>query len=366
MFLNNKIFLCLLGIILTCTAIAQIKPTIEILEQGRKTSLRGMSVVNNNVIWVSGSGGSVGKSLDGGKTWNWNTVAGYEKSDFRDIEAFDDKTAFIMGITQPAVILKTKDGGINWMKVFEDTAKAAFFDAMAFDVSHNDTVGVLIGDPIKKLQYIAMTFFENEEMEWKVPDAVYDTGFDKFEEQFAVKKGEAFFASSGTNISFINFEEMLPLLGFVVSGGLKTSLIHYPIGYKYDIPMISGKTSTGANSIAILRDKNKGVIVGGDFANDTLREGNMVLFNYSKKDYSPTFTKPTIPPFGYRSCVIYIDENNLITCGTSGVDISKDGGMNWELISNESFHVVQKAKNGNAVYLAGKGGRIAKFNPTTQ
>jgi hypothetical protein len=38
-------------------------------------------------------------------------VPGYEKMDFRDIEAFDSNTAIIMGITLPAVLLKTKDGG---------------------------------------------------------------------------------------------------------------------------------------------------------------------------------------------------------------------------------------------------------------
>ena len=365
MFLKNKIYLLVLGIICYNALLAQV-PTIEILEQGRKTSIRGMSVVNNNVVWVSGSGGSVGKSLDGGKTWNWITVTGYEKSDFRDIEAFDDKTALIMGITQPAVILKTKDGGMSWRKVFEDTAKAAFFDAMAFEVEGKDTTGMLIGDPIKKIQYVALAFTENEYLEWKTPEMndpdMYDTSYNNNNLHLAsVAQGEAFFASSGTNIGLTNFVEMVPILGFVVSGGKKTSLMHYPIGHKYPIPMLSGKTSTGANSIAILKEKNKGVIVGGDFANDTLREGNMVLFNYNEKNFEPIFVKPTTLPHGYRSCVIYIDENNLITCGTSGVDISKDGGMNWELISKESFHVVQKAKNGNAVYLAGKGGRIAKL-----
>jgi hypothetical protein len=192
---------------------------------------------------------------------------------------------------------------------------------------------------------------------------MFDSTYNNHNRPFfsSLVQGEAYFASSGTNIGFIKFLGIVPILGFAVSGGTNTSLIHYPLGYKYKIPMISGKASTGANSIAILKEKNKGVIVGGDFANDTLREGNMVLFNYDEQKLVPTFLKSTTPPHGYRSCVIYIDENDLITCGTSGVDISKDGGMNWELISKESFHVVQKAKNGNTVFLAGKGGRIAKL-----
>jgi hypothetical protein len=50
-----------------------------------------------------------------------------------------------------------------------------------------------------------------------------------------------------------------------------------------------------------------------------------------------------------------------LACGTSGVDISKDRGNNWELISKDGFHVVQKAKKGNTVFLAGSNGRIAQL-----
>ena len=63
MFLNNKIYLTILGII-CCELVFAQEPTIKILEQGRNTSIRGMSVVNNEVVWVSGNGGSVGKSVD--------------------------------------------------------------------------------------------------------------------------------------------------------------------------------------------------------------------------------------------------------------------------------------------------------------
>jgi photosystem II stability/assembly factor-like uncharacterized protein len=86
-------------------------PHVEILTSGTKTSLRGLSVVNDNVVWVSGSNGTVGRSNNGGKNWNWFTVKGFEKTEFRDIEAFDASTAVIMGIAEPAHILKTTDGG---------------------------------------------------------------------------------------------------------------------------------------------------------------------------------------------------------------------------------------------------------------
>ncbi|MEO5594786.1 MAG: oxidoreductase, partial [Chitinophagaceae bacterium] len=70
--------------------------TIELLSTGNKTSMRGLSVVSDKTIWASGSNGTVARSVDSGKTWKWITVPGFEKRDFRDIEAFDAVTAIVM------------------------------------------------------------------------------------------------------------------------------------------------------------------------------------------------------------------------------------------------------------------------------
>src|SRR5688500_789082 len=101
----------LIFLLVTCLTITGSAQTVKLLNSGSKASLRGLSVVNDDVVWVSGSGGAVGRSIDGGETFTWTTVRGYEKIDFRDIEAFDKNTAIIMGIADPAYILKTTDGG---------------------------------------------------------------------------------------------------------------------------------------------------------------------------------------------------------------------------------------------------------------
>src|SRR4051812_10449997 len=75
---------------------------VRIITSGTATSLRGMSVATDKVIWVSGSSGAVGKSVDGGAGWRWISIPGYEKRDFRDIEAFDSSTAIIMAVGNPA------------------------------------------------------------------------------------------------------------------------------------------------------------------------------------------------------------------------------------------------------------------------
>jgi hypothetical protein len=51
----------------------------------------------------------------------------------------------------------------------------------------------------------------------------------------------------------------------------------------------------------------------------------------------------------------------MICCGTSGIDISKNGGVDWQHISEKSFHVCRKAKSGQLIFLAGTKGAIARL-----
>lgn len=338
--MNTKSFFYLA--ILTVLAFNANSQSLQILTSDNQTSLRGLCVVDDKTVWASGSNGTIIKSIDGGLTWQSIIVKGYEMRDFRDIEAFDTSIAIIMAVAEPAVILKTKDGGKNWYKVFEDSAKGMFLDAMDFA---DRKTGAVIGDPINNKVFMAMTFDQGDS--WVDP-MQGDTS--KLPTLYA---NEAFFASSGTNIR-IKRNRNRELVGGFVSGGTRSRL--FTKTSTSTIPILQGKESTGANSIAFNSADNI-VIVGGDFKNDKDTSGNCVL----SEDYGKTWHFSKIPPHGYRSCVSYINENQLITCGTSGVDISKDEGNNWQLISNESFHVVQKAKNGNVIFLAGNKGRIAKL-----
>ncbi len=334
----KKLLLASIFIVLLSVAMAQQKgPAITILTVGSKTSLRGLSVVNNNVIWVSGSNGTVGLSINAGGEWKWMTVSGLEKADFRDIEAFDEKTAVIMAVGEPAHILKTTDGGKNWKVVYENRAKGMFLDAMEFS---SERQGMVIGDPLDGRFFIAAT----------------NDGGDSWRELPASRRpaadvGEAFFAASGTNIRAWNRTE------FVYASGGKTSNL-IAGAEKKPIPMMHGESS-GTNSIAIHQClfRNKIVAVGGDYAADTITFANCFFSTNNGKSW----IKPQISPHGYRSCVEFISRKKLITCGTKGVDFSSNGGKSWTLISAEGFHVCRKAKDGNAVFLAGNNGKIGRL-----
>jgi hypothetical protein len=320
-------------------------PKIEIINTGVKTSIRGLSVVNNNVVWVSGSNGMVGKSSNGGKNWKWMTVKGFEKSDFRDIEAFDANTAIIMAIATPAdapaYILKTTDGGDTWKIVYENKTKGMFLDAMEFRDPKN---GMVIGDPVDGKFFMA-----------KTADGGNSWNELPVEERFVADSGEAFFASSGTNIRLLYNRSV-----FIVSGGKNSRLFYNKT--IIDLPMTKGKETAGTNSVAVYDNfkknpANKIIIVGGDFTADSLTDKNCFVSNNAGK----TWERPKTPPHGYRSCVEFLNKETIVTCGLNGVDYSFDGGRNFYSISKEGFHVCRYARIGNTVYLAGGNGKIGKM-----
>jgi len=316
-------------------------PQVLIQTQGTKTSIRGLSVVNDVIAWASGSNGTIGRTIDGGKTWKWTVVKGFETRDFRDIQAFDGATAVIIAVDTPAYILKTVNGGESWKVVYENKTAGMFLDALEF---WNDQAGIVIGDPIGGKFFIARTFDGGST--WKeLPDA--------FKPKAAT--GEALFAASGTNIRVLDKDEAV-----FVTGGTRSRI--FIRDSAYDLPLCQGAETTGANSVAVLDNgTRKGgktmMVVGGDFT----KPASDSLACFYSTNRGKTWKAPKIPPHGYRSCVEFLSKKHLVTCGINGVDYSVDGGNKWSWISKEGFNVCGIARQGSAVYLAGNGGKIAKL-----
>lgn len=313
--------------------------SVQLLSSGTKASLRGLSVPDDQTVWVSGSNGTVGRSVDGGLNWVFTQVNGYEKTDFRDIEAFDANTAIIMGIDSPAYILKTLDGGKTWKKAYENHSRGIFLDAMDFEPNGR---GMAIGDPIEGRFVMLCT--RDSGSSWSKVDS---------KKSPQALQGEACFASSGSNI--VSREPGGEMI--IISGG-NSSHIHFK-KEKKPIPLLQGKPSTGANSIAIKNSKTF-MIVGGDFEKKDSAAGNCVF----TKNSGQSWKTPKIPPRGYRSSVAYLGKRNWITCGLNGVDITRNDGKKFLPVSTTGFHVCKKAAKGNTVYLAGGGGRIGKYLPS--
>ncbi|MBC7417716.1 MAG: oxidoreductase [Pedobacter sp.] len=300
--------------------------------------MRGLSVVNDSVAWVSGSNGFVGTTINRGASWTWIKVKGYEKIDFRDIEAFNTKEAVVVSAGSPAYILTTNNGGKTWRENYKNTDSAIFLDGLGF---WTKTKGIIFGDPIAHKMQLLTT--ENGSKTWQnISD----------HQTKNLAEGEAGFAASGTSIKTLENG-----IAFVATGGTVSNIYRTDNYGKtwsvFKCPILQGESTTGPFSIDFY-DKNTGVVVGGNYVKDR-DSTKAAMLTY---DGGKTWSAPASSVKGFRSAVTYISKDTLIATGTSGIDMSLNGGKNWKNISEKSFNAVQKAKDGNLILLAGEKGRI--------
>jgi photosystem II stability/assembly factor-like uncharacterized protein len=333
-----RLFLSIFFFLICFKSEAQI---LNPIDSGKNTSLRGLSVLNDSVAWISGSKGWVARSLDGGKTWSWNQLSAYKNLDFRDIEAFSDSKAILINAGSPAVILITLDGGNSWKEVYRNESPDIFLDGMDFWDSER---GIIYGDPINQKMVLLKT--NDGGASWENIST---------NNSINLHVGEASFAASGTTIRCDSKGNT-----WIATGGLKSRLFHsknYGQSWNaYDCPIIQGKSSTGPFSIAF-RKKGMGLAVGGDYLSDTSRVNNLLI----TKNGGKSWQKPLISTFGYRSAVEYLSKQSLIATGPTGTDFSDDGGKTWRNLSILGYHTARKAKLGKLVILTGSDGRIASL-----
>jgi photosystem II stability/assembly factor-like uncharacterized protein len=306
-------------------------------------SFRGLSVVDDNVAWVSGSKGWVGRSVNAGKTWKFKQVKGFEALDFRTLYAFDENRAVIANAGTPGYILYTNDAGNSWTTVYKNEDSAVFFDGVDF---WNDKEGIIYGDPINGRMLLQRT--SDGGKTWK-----------EFQEQErpVLMPGEASFAASGTNIKCMKGNRVVIATGGTISR-LWVSENKGKSWAAVTTPILQGQNSTGIFSFAF-KNKKEGIIVGGDYKNDTLKTANV----FYTKDGGKNWIRPKVPTRGYRECVTYLSKKTVIATGPSGTDISYDNGETWwSFDSQKQYHVIRKSRKGHLLLMAGGGGKIAVVN----
>jgi hypothetical protein len=312
--------------------------SITSLQQGRSTSIRGLSVVDDKTAWISGSKGTIGISNDGGISWAWQQIKGFEKSDFRDIEAFSDKEAVIISSGTPALILKTIDGGANWAIKYQKADTAYFLDAMDFsDKQH----GFVLGDPINN-KFLLLETLDGGET-W---NPVINSP--------AALKDEAAFAASGT---CLRTDKLIT----IVTGGSNSRILTSPIKNHLwtakELSLTNGAASRGAFSVAY--GNNQTIIVGGNYAKDKQSDSVAYILPKAKAKFKTNI--PVTGPAGYQSCVEHIKGDIFLSTGTSGSNLTIDGGKTWQKIDTTGYNVCRKAKHGNLILLAGDGGKLGSF-----
>ena len=309
-----------------------------------KASLRGLSVVNQKVIWASGTGGTFLRTIDGGRHWTVGNVPDAEKLDFRDVEAFDENTAYLLSIGdgETSRIYKTTDGGANWRLQFQNKNPKVFLDAFAFwDKTH----GIAMGDPVDGKYFLLET---TDGETWK---AIENSKMP------AAKTGEAAFAASGTCLITNGKNDV-----YIVSGGNDARVFKSKNrGKKWtvaDTPIIKGTSGSGIFSIA-MRDAKNGVIVGGNYENPDEINNNLAFTDDDGKTW-----KIAKGLNGYRSGVTFVGEKTIIAVGSSGSDISNDGGKTWVNLDKENYNAVRGINSSGydvVFWAVGANGRISEY-----
>lgn len=302
-------------------------------------SFRALSVVNDSVVWTAGTAATVCMSTNGGENFHCINVPGHDSADFRTLYAFDVSTALIANAGSPAVILRTADGGKTWSKVFECDRPEAFINGMDF---YDSKRGVCYGDPVDGLLMLVQTTDSGKTWHWLHTSS-----------RPLLAEGEISFAASGTGIRCRDDGNVMISTG----GSISRILFSKDFGNSWNswlTPMIQGREFGGIFSFAF-RDSMNGVIVGGDYREQHFKEQHVFV----TRDGGLQWHFPSTPTRGYRECVQYLSADTLIAVGPSGVDLSADGGNHWQPYSETTgLHVVQKARKGRLVVVAGNRGQI--------
>lgn len=311
---------------------------------GVTSRLRGISAVNEQIVWASGANSTVLRTNDGGATWQKLTVT-TDALDFRDIDAVDPRTAYILSIGsgEASRIYKTADAGATWKLQFKNEHPKAFFDAMSFwDAQH----GVVFGDSIDGHFDILLT--EDGGQTWRrlesntLPPALQNEGA---------------FAASGTNIAMFGKDH-----AWIGTGGAAKARVLRTVdrGHTWqvaDTPLTSAQSS-GIFSIAF-RDSKHGVIVGGNYEKENEAINNLAFTS----DGGATWTAGT-GLTGFRSVVAYVPGRNtgtLVAIGPSGGDYSTDDGRTWTPIAGAAYDTLSLVKNKAVGWASGAKGNIGRL-----
>ncbi|HLW51925.1 MAG TPA: hypothetical protein VKW06_03695 [Candidatus Angelobacter sp.] len=341
--------------LLVLMAAAPLRAEWEKIDAGTNASLRGLSVVNVNVVWASGTGGTVIRTVDGGKQWSVITVPSAEKLDFRGIRAFDENNAVIISSGEAekgqARIYRTLDGGATWKQVFEDTRRGIFLDAIAF---WNRQHGIVLSDPIEG-KFVLFTTDDGGATWKQLPPAALPAALPK----------EGAFAASNSCLAVQGTRNV-----WFATGGAKVARVFHSAdrGQTWSVaetPMHPANDSSGIFSL-YFEDSHHGSAVGGDYAHPGALLAPGLL---RTTDGGATWhaCAGTDQPGVYLSSIASFwgpGKDSEIALGSVGAFIG-EGGSAWkkELSENlNSLAVTSYAASGQSpiIWAVGQGGIVMR------
>lgn len=317
-------------------------PRWTVQTSGVTVRLRGVSAVSERVAWASGAGSTVLRTTDGGANWQKLTVTS-DALDFRDIDAVNAETAYILSIGNgPASrIYKTIDAGKTWTMQFRNEDPKAFLDAMSFWDANN---GIVFGDSVDGQLYI-LTTNDGGRVWSRVPTTNLPPALEN----------EGAFAASGTNIAVFGKTHAWIGTGAAAKARVLRTADRGRTWQVSDTPLAAGPSS-GIFSIAF-RDAKHGVIAGGDYRKEKEAVDNLAVTS----DGGVTW-KLVKGLSGFRSVVAYVPgTKTLIAIGPSGSDYSTDDGQTWKPVDGPGFDTFSFVPGRSSGWGAGANGAIGRL-----
>jgi len=334
------------------------QPKLTPQNSGTTQGLIAVSPVNPRVVWASGRGGTFVVTTDGGRNWKAGVVPGAEALQFRDVQGFSEKVAYLQSIGDNPTdfrIYKTVDGGANWTMQFQNQTPGAFYDCFAFwtpkrGISHSDSVDGVFPD----LRTTDGTTWQD--ISGNMPPAL---------------PGEFSFASSGTCVATQGARN-----AWITTGGATTARILATrdaggTWNAYDTPLVSSP-SAGGFTVAF-RDPWHGIVGGGDL--DPADPNN--ARTATSDDGGQTWTLTNAPPVtGAIFGLSYVgragghdlhshDDGGravVITANDGGAAWTPDEGNTWFTLPDVTGYWAVAFASPEAGWLVGTDGRILKIS----
>jgi photosystem II stability/assembly factor-like uncharacterized protein len=312
---------------------------------GTQARLRGVSAVDLNVVWASGSGGTFLRTIDGGTNWRASVVPGATELDFRDVHGVDANTAYLLsaGEGEKSRIYKTTDGGQTWTLQFMNRNPKAFFDGFAFWDANS---GIAFSDPVDGRFLLIRT--TDGGATWKeapresMPPAI---------------PGEAAFAASGSSIVVQGRSNVWIGTGGAVARVFRST----DAGTTWSVantPMVSGSPSSGIFSLHF-HNPLSGYAVGGDYQKENESSANFARTADGGRTWTPG---PRLP--GYRSAVEVAggeDSSIIVAAGPAGTDYLRLNSASWTSIGTTGYDAISFLPGLATGWAVGPGGRIARW-----
>ncbi|TRX65804.1 hypothetical protein [Carboxylicivirga sp. M1479] len=341
--LRHILFIAMIISLMACNKSPQLTFSIDEINTPSQASIRGLSVIDANTVWVSGSGGTVMRTSDGGKNWIDCSIKEELENDFRSIHAFDSLRAFVLGINNPALIYATTNGGADWQVMDSLSSKGLFFNSLVFADANR---ALALSDPIDERFLLIKT--NDGGASWKRCEAM------------PVKyKNEANFAASNTCIDYLSNG-----YAWFATGGSKARVYTTKNdGDDWHIVDTPIKVNSDYDGIYSIKFKNsqQGIVVGGNFDQPHLNDS---IAAYTK-DGGKTWLLAEQMPRGFRSCVQHFNNGSTslsLAMGKTGFDYSQDNGLTWHKGGDEGYYTIRSIDGTLMAYAAGSDGRVARIS----